>query len=419
MSKIEKLTPQQEAQLSIHKNKWLDKIFNQKSKKINKQKMIEANNWLYEFSGLKPPITIVVDSPFACQVAANILSRNQVRNQVGDQVWDQVGDQVGGQVGNQVWDQVWDQVGDQVGGQVWGQVRDQVGDQVRNQVMDQVMDQVWGQVGDQVRDQVRDQVVDQVGGLDYFSFSDYGNYSDFGWLSFYSYFLNNFDFYTKSQKENLQKMIDYINIGVFMSIQLRGFCIVCPVPILMKRNNANDLHCEDGYACQFSDGYGFYALDGVRFRPKHEKLYWKIVNHELTLPEILAIEDIDVRAISLKYCNAQQIIDDLGDNAELLDEATKEAEYLERKAVSIINGVATINFDKKVKKVLSYKLYKITIKHIFDQPEYMIVYPHASLDGLSYWKGVHPDIAKDGALASIANNHNMTTEEYLSATSQS
>lgn len=204
-----------------------------------------------------------------------------------------------------------------------------------------------------------------------------------------------------------------------MSIQLKGLCIVSQTPTIIRCNNNNDLHCEDGFACQFADGWGFYALDGVRFRPNQEKLFWKIVKHELTLPDILSIEDIDMRAIALKYCNAEQIIIDLGTNAELLDEATKEVEYLEREAVSIIDGIATVNFDKKIKKTLSYKLYKITIQGVFDQPEYMIVYPHASVDGLSYWKGVHPDIAKQGALASIANNHNMTVDEYLVCTSQS
>src|SRR3990167_6913443 len=194
MKKLEKLTKEQEQKIAVHRNKWLDKVFKYQLFEKNtfesvKDSMIE----MYDFCGLKKPIVLLVDSPYACQIAANMFNnKNQVWDQVGDQVrsqvwgqvWDQVrdevrakvGDQVGDQVGaeerdevgNKVWDQVGDQVGDQVRGQVWGQVRDQVWGQVwgqvRDQVRSQVGNQVWGQVGDQVRDQVRNQVWGQVGG---------------------------------------------------------------------------------------------------------------------------------------------------------------------------------------------------------------------------------------------------------------
>ena len=56
---------------------------------------------------------------------------------------------------------------------------------------------------------------------------------------------------------------------------------------------------------------------------------------------------------------------------------------------------------------------------MFEESEFMLVYPHASVEGLSYWKGVDPEIAKQGSLASIASCHNMSVDEYLSAVSQS
>src|SRR3990172_2802890 len=196
MKKLEKLTKEQEQKIAVHRNKWLDKVFKYQLFEKNtfesvKDSMIE----MYDFCGLKKPIVLLVDSPYACQIAANMFNnkkqvwdqvadqvrsqvwgqvgdqvRDQVRDQVGDEVWgqvrsqvrDQVGNQVWDQVGNQVWDQVGDEVRDEVGNQVWGQVGDQVGDQVRGQVWGQVRDQVWGQVWGQVRDQVRSQVGGQV-----------------------------------------------------------------------------------------------------------------------------------------------------------------------------------------------------------------------------------------------------------------
>src|SRR3990172_9274244 len=133
MKKLEKLTKEQEQKIAVHRNKWLDKVFKYQLFEKNtfesvKDSMIE----MYDFCGLKKPIVLLVDSPYACQIAANMFNnKNQVWDQVGDQVSDQVRDQVGNQVrykmGNQVWDQVGDEVRDEVGNQVWGQVGDQVG----------------------------------------------------------------------------------------------------------------------------------------------------------------------------------------------------------------------------------------------------------------------------------------------------
>jgi hypothetical protein len=190
----------------------------------------------------------------------------------------------------------------------------------------------------------------------------------------------------------------------------------------IKRNNDNAMHCEDGLAIEWADGYGIYVLDGIRFdRKDQDQLYWKIVRHELTLPEILEIEDIDQRAIALKYCNAEKIIKTLEKKGQavLIDSSTKKAEYLHNEAVEIINGIATVDFNNIIKKTLTYSMYKVTIPDIFDKPEYMLVYPHASVDGLSYWKGVHPDQAQLGSIYAIAESHNMTVEDYLSSTSQS
>ena len=95
---LEKLTPEQEAQLAVIKNKWLNKVFNYELYHSNtfesiKDKMIE----LYEFCGLEKPIVILVDSPLGCQIAANIFKNP---SQVESQVWSQVESQVRSQVFN-------------------------------------------------------------------------------------------------------------------------------------------------------------------------------------------------------------------------------------------------------------------------------------------------------------------------------
>jgi hypothetical protein len=295
MEKVNSLSLDQEAQMKSCAIKTLANVFEYEFyKNSSHAKAIDSFHRLYQLCKLDAPIVLLLESPLACQYAASLLKaqvgaqvraqvgaqvRAQVRDQVGAQVWDQVWDQVGAQVwdqvwdqvGAQVWDQVWDQVGDQVGdqvwdqvwAQVWAQVRAQVGAQVRDQVWDQVRDQVWDQVRDQVGDQVRAQVGAQVRDQvrdQYKTFAIYGNSSDLGWTSFYSFFKDSCGI--ALDKYNELKMIRDCAEQSFLCIQLQGLCIVSKYPNSIKRDEENRLHCINGYAVQFSDGYGQYYIHG-------------------------------------------------------------------------------------------------------------------------------------------------------------
>jgi len=236
-----------------------------------------------------------VEAQVEAQVRAQVRNQveAQVRNQVESQVWDQVGDQVR----NQVEAQVWDQVGDQVRAQVWNQVRElaypgpgeaqvrdqvwnQIGDQVRdqvrdqiwdqvgwNQVRDQVRDQIWDQVGDQVEAQVRDQVGNQVGNQVWNQVQaqvhkcGYG-IQDADWLSFYSYILEVLEL----EQSYCSKLVPLMELSqeVGWWWPFENTVIVTPKPILLKRDEQNRLHCEDGPAIQYPDGWGVWAWHGVR-----------------------------------------------------------------------------------------------------------------------------------------------------------
>ena len=429
---LTELTPEQQALMPIIRDKWINKL--NKPKQFEKEKAIKAVEWLYEFSKLEKPKVIVCESPLACQLAMNLLwvsVRNSVNNSVRNSVWVSVWNSVW----NSVNDSVWDSVNDSVNNSVWNSVRNSVNDSVWNSVRDSVWASVWDSVRASVWDSVRDSVNDSVWNsvrnsvndsveaseLRLYSTSINGDYSDFGWTAFYDFFKEIGIIYNS----NFEKWLEYCEVGIFYSIQYKGVCAICPGPKYVKRNDSQAMHCEDGFAIEWADGYGIYVLDGIRFdRKGQDQLYWKIVKHKLTLPEILAIEDIDQRAIALKYCNAEAIISDLVANnqANLIDEATKKASYLEHNSVEFIDGIAQIDFliekPTMIEKQLSYKLYRVNIPEILED-EYMLVFNHASVDGLSYWKGVHPNDAKLGSIGAIAKYHNMSVDEYLLATAQS
>lgn len=77
------------------------------------------------------------------------------------------------------------------------------------------------------------------------------------------------------------------------------FVMVCDRPQVIKRNEAGQLHCENGKAISYKDGWGLFVLDGTTI--KEESLFRQIVSGKMWLGEIMAIENADIRAIALKY----------------------------------------------------------------------------------------------------------------------
>ncbi len=75
--KIKSLSAEQEADLDVHRDMWLDKFFNYEFYKgHSEEKTQTAMKKLYAFCGLAEPKVILLDSPMACQLEINRLLGN-------------------------------------------------------------------------------------------------------------------------------------------------------------------------------------------------------------------------------------------------------------------------------------------------------------------------------------------------------
>ncbi len=240
---LKKLTPEQVLLAIQVRDEWLNHVF-KSDIPLDKELAIEGVKWLYSLAKMPTPYVVVLDSPRSCQIAANILKKETLF-QVEDQVRDQV------------WKQVWKQVRAQVGAQVRNQVGAQVGYQVWRQVAAQVAAQVGAQVGDQVAAQVAAQVWKQK--LEYFTPAAENLLTDSGWVPFYDYFKR----ISIVEHKLFDKYMEYLKNGVFYTIFLGGAAFLCGRPEYIKRDEQNRLHCEDGPAIRWKDGYCNYFWHGV------------------------------------------------------------------------------------------------------------------------------------------------------------
>ena len=169
---------------------------------------------------------------------------------------------------------------------------------VRASVRDSVGASVGASVGDSVWDSVRDSV--------------YGSH-DAGWLSFYDFFRDAAGLV--EQTEKLHGLMELAKSAGW-ALPHKNICWISERHSILRRDDRGLLHCEDGPACAYPDGWAIYAWHGTRVpsewitdRAKlapQTALKWPQIEQRRAACEILGWETI------LSQLNAK-VIDDDGD----------------------------------------------------------------------------------------------------------
>jgi len=228
MSKIETLTQAQVDRFPYYVEKWTRIGLSTEPCDFEKAKKFASA--AYSQVGLPKPKFILCDGPISAGIVSCLLKEDSVRGSV----WDSVRDSVWNSVRNSVWDSVWDSVG--------ANVRDSVGANVRD--------------------------------------SCFGSH-DAGWLSFYDFFLSELNLAVCEKLKPLIGLAD--NCGWWIPMQ--NVCILQHRHNILKLDDSGRLHCPDGYAAGYRDGWGVYAWHGV------------IVPEQVIMePETLTVKQIETES---------------------------------------------------------------------------------------------------------------------------
>jgi hypothetical protein len=284
MKKITSLTPEQQAQLAVIRDKWI--AVGLSTEPVDREAVTAALQKCFHVAGReRPRFVIILDSPLAVCVAIGLLRNEITSDQVLAQVSDQVSDQVLAQVLAQVSDQVLAQVSDQVSAQV--------SDQVRAQVRAQVLAQVLAQVSDQVSAQVREIA------LRYWWW-DFGQF-EAGWLSYYD-----FCAHLGVDAEKLQGQME-LAASAGWSVLFWEWALISARPLRIARDERGRLHSTDGAAVLYPDGFAVHAVHGVRVPAD-------IVEDRpsLTVARIEAEENAEVRRVMVELYGQERFLLDAG-----------------------------------------------------------------------------------------------------------
>jgi hypothetical protein len=332
--KIESLTPEQSAQVALYRDKWIK--IGLATGPCDRPAMEAAVDKTYACAGLAAPkIKIWLSSPLEGIIGAYILSnfkdffpadvldnvldnvsdnvsanvRANVWDNVSADVWDNVLDNVSANVSADVWDNVWANVRDNVldnvsanvranvRANVWDNVRDNVRANVRDNVRANVSDNISDNVRANVWDNVRDNVSDNV--KDLLNHAGYGQH-DSGWLSFYNFFLEVCDMECVKKLEGLNLLS-----GCGWWWPFKNAVILTERPSVLNLDNEGNLHCENGPALSYPDGFSVYAVNGVRLPD------YVIMNPEkITVQDIDSEENTEIRRVKInQYGQAKYLLD--------------------------------------------------------------------------------------------------------------
>ena len=256
---ITELTDAQKARFPEFVDKWTQ--IGLSTEPANRPMADEAIRKMYAIAGLESPKIVWCSSPLANGLAQQIIVTAKGAS-VGDSVWASVGDSVRASVRASVWDSV------------------------RASVRASVWDSVWASVRDSVGDSVGDSV--------------YGQHEAY-WLSFYNYFAEVCGLTKETAK--IAGLIQLAQSAGWL-LPYKNFCFVSERHNVLKRDPRGRLHCDDGIALAYPDGWGIYALHGVRVKPE----YVLTPAAELKPETILAENNAEVRMALIRKVGLERLV---------------------------------------------------------------------------------------------------------------
>lgn len=154
-----------------------------------------------------------------------------------------------------------------------------------------------------------------------YSFSSYGSAWDLGWISFYMYFK---EVCGIELDEKFDKYKDFADMGVYDSIQFDRAVIISELPIKIHTLGEN-VHCSDGPAIEFADGFKVYYWNGV-IVPQ------KLIEGPILKADILSEKNAEIRRCYREKLGAKEYYSIIGgeDGLQILDEDTDNQGHVMR-----------------------------------------------------------------------------------------
>jgi hypothetical protein len=299
-TRIDSLTSEQEEALREHHAEWYR--YGTSTEPSDRPATQAAITRMYEIIGKPAPRFVWCDSPATGALAVAILSgkltpeagslwgslRGSLGGSLGGSLWGSLRgslrDSLGDSLGGSLWGSLWGSLGDSLGGSLWGSLRgslggslwDSLGDSLRDSLRDSLGDSLGGSLWGSLRDSLGDSLRDSLAGRArdaVFREAWWGQHEAF-WIAYYLF-------------PEQQSLVTYDprrseQLGLWATISrstgwwfpYEGVVVCTERPIVVQQElessrfpygtTSRRLHCEDGPALAYRDGWAVHSWHGVR-----------------------------------------------------------------------------------------------------------------------------------------------------------
>jgi hypothetical protein len=192
-----------------------------------------------------------------------------------DTLWANLGDNLGANLGANLWANLRDNLGANLGDTLWANLGDNLGDNLRANLWDTLRDNLGANLRDNLGDNLRANLRDTL--RDTLRDNLWAFYYEKARLGFYlggEIAGVKYDLEKRSRYKLIAQNLDFI-------LPFENICIVCDRPIKIGWHDAGGIHCEDGPAVEYADGYKLWALEG-----------YLVPEQVVMAPETQTLEDI-------------------------------------------------------------------------------------------------------------------------------
>jgi hypothetical protein len=244
---IEKLNPEQEKAIPVYIEKWVKMA----ERPMEKERAFNAVTNIYKAMGEKKPLVVVGDSPISTAIMCAMFwcIFKGKKSQLYSQLHSQLGSQLESQLSSQLY----------------------------SQLSIQLYSQLHSQLHSQLRSQLHSQLCSQLQSLNGQWYLSVWWLAWCGWCDYARHIGVKFD-------EDAYRFFMDFNSEINFIIPFKGIAFISEKPSSIKWKNRL-LHCEDGLAVSYKDGYGLWCLNGVCVTKEivltpHDKLDPKLILKE-------------------------------------------------------------------------------------------------------------------------------------------
>lgn len=273
--KIEKLTPEQEALITVYAEKWRNIVFS--TEPIDRPKAKESIKKAYALHGRKEPEVLFFDSTYAAH-------------------------------------QKWEELIGSLSGKLLEKISNKVGKHLEYHLTYKLIFLVVDEVTSQIIWELHRKIINRLDSL--IKRELHNNLTNLGhciipedWASEGSYV----DFFLSVLKLNCSYKNEWLlfqeinkNCGIIFPFE--EMVMVCDRPRILSFDNQHRLHAEGAPAIQFADGYSLYAYHGVTLPEK----YGHIHPNQWQPSWLLEEENAELRRVLIQAIGYERIASELG-----------------------------------------------------------------------------------------------------------